>query len=167
MKKILVFIGIVVVALGIMPLLAFLVVPATMRSIDQAPALKAFLQPIMCQSRETLTSTQSITHDLGGTSFNANFSCVNAQGQARDVTSTAWVYGVGGFVVPLLIAIVLISLGTRKPKRKVPSTAAQISQRQGGFSVADRLNALKSDLDAGLITEAQFEAERQLINRQQ
>src|SRR5258708_9441417 len=116
MKKILVFIGIGVVALGIVPLLAFLVVPAMMRSIDQAPALKEVLQPIMCQSRETLTSTQSITHDRGGTSFNANFSCLNAQVQARDGTSTAWVYGVGGFLVPLLVAIVLITLGTRKPK---------------------------------------------------
>src|SRR5260221_14633488 len=102
MKRLLVVIGIVLVTLGIVPLLVFLVVPSGMRSIDQAPAIKNFLQPVMCQAGETLSSKQQITHEDGGTSFTAYFSCVNARGQARDVTSTSWLYGIGGFVVPLL-----------------------------------------------------------------
>ena len=155
----------------------FIVAPSTMRSIDQAPALKSILQPILCQSDEALTSTQIISHDFEGTGFTANFACVNKQGQARDVNSKAWLFGTVGSVVPFLIGLALVIVAGRSMKSAAQAKKSQTAHSQGftpplqigiegASSSTAHLNALKSALDAGLITEAQYETARQVINRE-
>jgi len=177
MKLLSVLIGIVLIVLGFAVLFLFIVIPSFYRSIDQAPVLKSILQPILCQSGEALTSTQIISHDEQGTGYTADFSCVNTRGQSRDVNGMAWLYGVGGFLVPFLIGLALVIVAGRSRKAASLATPTYIQGTQGWYpgqqggmagpaSAIVRLKDLKSALDAGLITQAEFETKRQEILRE-
>ncbi len=176
MKKVIILvIGILLMLVAGAVLNVFIVMPATVHSIDQAPTLKNVLQPILCQPDEALTSTQIISRDFEGTGYTANFACVNRQGQKRDVNAKVWLYGIAGSLVPFLIGLALVVIAANSLKSSAKKSASMqgfSTLQQSGWNASvsaaseARLNALKSALDAGLITEAQYEAQRQQIHPQ-
>lgn len=110
--------GILLMGVGFVMLFAVIVIPVLPQTNDSA-AVTNYLTPLLCNAGEKLIREQyqGYARD-GGTNYSMTPYCVNSEHQKEDVTGRWVLLGVGGFLVPfllgLLITIVSASLAQQR-----------------------------------------------------
>jgi hypothetical protein len=169
-------IGGLLIPIAVIGLMLFVVLPSVI-DIATVPALSNVLQTTLCEKGETLSTVRHVgpSYD-GGTSYSATYYCTNNDEVRRDVTGRATMIGVAAFVIPFLIGLFMIIGGSMGMAGRVATTAVGTAltmadgARSNSFgspgvkdSTTERLRALKSAYDQGLITESEYENKRQSI----
>lgn len=202
MRRMIGIFGIGLMVFAFVVLTIFIVAPAAIGSLDDAPLLKNIMQSLMCRSDEVLTAKYSTYSTPTSTTRSTDLKCVDREQNARDVSQQLIGIGAIGYLVPFLVGLFKFSLGrggnrTQFTARftvpginfadrqadsmeqlldaseKVRSRAGS-SNPAGGFhptlqdhpehlQVAQRLRELKDAYSAGLLTESEYEAQRQKL----
>ncbi|MCL4877996.1 MAG: hypothetical protein KJ064_15165 [Anaerolineae bacterium] len=133
------------------------------------------LQPLMCQSGETIQRDQYSRSDTRGTSYSMEVYCVKNNELKRDVTNRWIMVGVVGFVAPFLIGLFSFLVGVIRGAAKltgqvvsplITSPGVMVTTvGKGGASMplADRLKQVEDAHRAGLISLDEYERMRQEI----
>lgn len=163
--------ALMVIAFGILTI--FIIAPALIMPLDNAPLLKDIMQLAVCGSNETLTAAYSTYSTPGTTSTSIDYTCVDKQENAREVGDDMIKAAGIGYVVLFLIGLFTFMFGmqdagkqTRLPSAPVKSEKSsggsnRFTASDGHIPLAQRLQELKEAFHAGLITEAEYKAKRQ------
>lgn len=157
-------------------LIATAVVPTT-GAIGSVPGLVPLLQGALCNPDETLnTAPFSVGMRGFGTFYSADFSCVNAAGEQRSVTSRFEMLSVVAFIVPFFLGLFFVMVGAAKMakaqaatlavepgKRKVTVTQIPTATRD---ALTERLAALEEAYRKQQITEDEYQELRRKLLEQ-
>jgi len=105
--------GCLLMVLGIIILLVIIVVPVIPPTADNK-TVDDYLAALLCQPNETVVRDQYSFRDSDGTSYSMDVYCQNSERQREDVTGKWGLFGVVGFLVPLLLGVGVIALGARR-----------------------------------------------------
>ncbi len=172
MRRYFKILGIALMIIAFVFMFTFIIIPAVIPSFDALPPLKATYQVLFCKAPGTTVTTI----DLG---------CTNRTGQSRDIGQEPIAVGAGGYFATFLpgLFIFMAASSKRKQPYNVADHADSLQQLQeasraarkdmgldaqleGTKSATSRLEELKSALNEGLITPAEFESKRQEILRE-
>ncbi len=182
MRRVIAIFGAVLMVIAFIILTIFIIAPAAIMPLDNAPLLKGILQTAICQPNEELIAGYSTFSIPGETSTNIEFNCVDSQHNARDVSQQFIQIGGIGYIVLFLIGLfTFLSAMRGSDQRTGVPAAAKASQQSSGASatvipsgqaqfrtqaepdhlpLAQRLQELKDALNARLITEAEYQSKR-------
>ncbi len=139
------------------------------------------LQPLMCESGETLQREQYSRSDTRGTSYSMEVFCVKNNELKRDVTGRWTLVGVGGFLAPFLIGLAFFLTGVIRGTAKLTGqvvtsslagsgitiktagTGSAFTFPTGSTSLADRLKQVEEAQQAGLISLEEYQRLRNEI----
>lgn len=111
--------GCLLIILAMVALIGIIVIPV-IPDLD-APtnaSIDAYLGTLLCNKNETIVRDQYQTRDSDGTSYSMNVFCQAAEGDPKDVTPKWVLYGIGGFLVPFLIGLLLFIVGMAARARR-------------------------------------------------
>jgi hypothetical protein len=154
--------------LAIMAMFIVVVIP-TLPGGDTNKTILSILEPLLCQSNETLSIHTVTYRDSQGTTRSPHYYCKNEPAApGREVTDTAVVYAIIGFAVPLVAGILLIIVGamsvTRRAARSVGALAqASLAGLDSAASPAEKLQQLAELLAKNLITQDEYQRLRQEV----
>ncbi len=167
------YLGAALMIIAFVILTIFIIAPAIIMPLDNAPLLKGIMQIAVCGSNETLTAGYSTYETPGTTSTSIEYNCVDKQQNARDVGDRIIEVGGIGYLVLFLTGLFTFLFGMQDTNKKtgVPSASAREKSAPVTASghdhsspvhvpLAQQLQELKDALDAGLITEAEYQSKR-------
>ncbi len=184
MKLPLTLIGSLLMVLAFVILGTFIIAPAVIAPLDNAPVLKNFLQGVLCHQGETLTASYSEYDTPTSTTRSNDMECVDSEGQQRDVNGSIIGIGLVGYLVPFLGGLFLTITGSWQRRQRMMGiyrTPYQdnVSPLVGGMNVrfdrfdnnsasvshghgtlTQRLSELKGAFDAGLLTQDEYDSKR-------
>jgi Short C-terminal domain len=179
MKRIVTRIGIGLSVFAFVALMILIVLPA-LAPLDSLPVVKTVIQALFCKPGETLTASYSTFQTPGTTRQSTDLQCVNGDGPARHVGQDFIKAVFIGYLVTFLGGLAIVGIAQYLPTRQAGPTPSQSFHENrsteghihtyrhepvsGGtashLSLTYRLAELKSALDAGLITQAEYDAKR-------
>lgn len=129
--------GIVLMVVAFAILGFFIVIPAVVPSVDDTPWLHGPYQALFCHGDETLGSdSETFNPRPGETDTTLTLSCVDSQGNARDVSGNVIKIGMIGYLAPFLIGLFMWTTGNnRKKQAATPTYAAVYNGRLGQESI--------------------------------
>lgn len=167
--------GCLLVILSLVALGAIIVVPV-LPFLNDTPQIDQYLQPLLCQTGETIRRDLYSTRDRDGTSYSMNVYCLGDDRAERDVTLMWGLMGMGAFVVPFLIGLAALIIGLQRSQstsETVSMSSGTWSTPAGGFTagpggggkptLTQRLKELQDARDAGLISGMEYDRVRQQI----
>lgn len=182
MKRIVIIFGISLSVFAFVALMIFIVLPAVV-PLYRLPVVKDVIQVLFCKSGETLNASYSTYETPGTTTQSTDLQCVNRDGKGRDVSEDFIKAAFVGYLVTFLGGIAIVGIAQYFPTRQTvptPSPAESFHENHnvagyvpthrhqsvgGGTSshlpLTYRLTELKAALDAGLITQAEYDAKRE------
>jgi hypothetical protein len=185
MRRFFIWFGVFLMVFAFVVLFTFIVLPAVISSFDSVPPLKAVYEVMFCKPGETLQDSRTTYRPSPGTTVTTvQVVCVDNEGIGRDISNDAISVGVFGYLVPFLVGLFTALIAgsreqvpspskptpprTNKPqvhKDPIPSAnRAQPTEREQVLeSAITRLKELKSALDLGLITQAEYDAKHKEI----
>jgi hypothetical protein len=107
------------VAFGVLG--AIVVIP-TLPGAENNATIMGLLEPVLCESGETLSQDTSVYTDTRGTTRSPHYYCEGDTTPRREVTDTATLYGVIGFVGPFLIGLLMVIGGAIWMARRATQT---------------------------------------------
>src|SRR4051812_35183142 len=120
-----VLVGILLMIFGFVCLFGVIVIPVLPPTQDDVN-INNYLQSFLCQPGEKLIRDLYHRSDSRGTSYSMTPYCVNSERQREDVTAKWTLIGVGGFLAPfllgLLITIVSASAASRQRRASLFQT---------------------------------------------
>ncbi len=120
-------VGIALMVIAFAILGYFIVIPAVMPSVQDTPWLHGPYQALFCHSGETLGSDSETYHPRPGeTDTTLTLSCVDAQGNARDVSGSVIAVGMIGYLAPFLIGLFMWTTGNNQKKQTATPTYADV-----------------------------------------
>ena len=119
MKKLLVIVGVLLMVLAFVILGTFIIAPAVIAPLDNAPLLKNFLQGVLCKPGETLTVAYSTYDTPTSTTRSNDMNCVDKTGQPRDVNGQIIGIGLVGYLVPFLGGLFMSMIGGMGNRRQI------------------------------------------------
>ena len=133
MRRWIVIFGIALMVFAFVILTLFIIAPAVVSSLDDAPLLRNIMQIAVCRPNEVLTAAYSTYSTPTSTTRTTDMSCVDSEHNARDVSQQIIGIGAIGYLGPFLIGLFMALLGRPDDKKQttVPSMAV-------GIDVADR-----------------------------
>ncbi len=142
MRRLIVIVGIALMVFAFVILTLFIIAPAVVSSLDDAPLLKSIMQIAVCRPNEVLTAGYSTYNTPTSTSRSIHLNCVDSEHNARAVSEQIIQIGAIGYLGPFLVGLFMALLGRPDDKKQttVPSTAV-------GIDLADR-NARAVRLEA-------------------
>ena len=178
--------GIALMIIAFVFMFTFIIIPAVIPSFDALPPLKATYQVLFCKADETLAEKRTLYRPSPGTTVTTiDLGCTNRTGQSRDIGQEPIAVGAGGYFATFLpgLFIFMAASSKRKQPYNVADHADSLQQLQeasraarkdmglnaqleGTKSATARLEELKSALNEGLITQAEYESKRQEILRE-
>jgi hypothetical protein len=187
MRRFFIWLGVFLMVFAFVVLFTFIVLPAVISSFDSVPPLKGVYELMFCKTGETLQDSRTTYRPSPGTTVTTvQVACVDNEGNGRDISNDAISVGVFGYLVPFLVGLftALIAASREKipspskptpPRTSKPSAQvrkdpipsanrAQPTEREQVLeSAITRLKELKSALDLGLITQAEYDAKHKEI----
>ncbi|MEO8611768.1 MAG: SHOCT domain-containing protein [Chloroflexota bacterium] len=183
MKRFFIWLGVLLIVFAFVVLFTLIILPAVIPSFDSVPPLKATFQVLFCKTGETLHDSRATYNPSPGTTVTTvNVSCVDKEEHERDISGDVIGAGAVGYLVPFLVGLFMALLaGSREkvPKTStptyrpsvqahrdpIPSSNAdkEMAQLQHLESATARLKELKSALDSGLISQAEYDAKHKEI----
>jgi hypothetical protein len=127
MRRLVVIFGIALMVFAFVILTIFIIAPAVVGSLDDAPLLKSIIQTAVCSSNEVLTASYSTYNTPTETTRSIYPSCVDKEQHARDVSQQIIQIGAIGYFGPFLIGLFMALLGRPGDKKQsyVPPAAAK------------------------------------------
>lgn len=190
MARFFVWLGVFLMVFAFVVLFVFIILPSVIPSFDNVPPLKATFQLLFCKTGETLNDSRTTYNPSPGTTVTTvNLSCVDKEGNERDISGDAIPVGAVGYLVPFLVGLFMALLaGSRKvaadeaktstykpsvqsphytpPATLPPRDRVEPTDKEKHLeSATARLKELKSALDSGLITQAEYDAKHKEILR--
>ena len=147
MRRPIAIFGAVLMVIAFVILTIFIIAPAIIMPLDNAPLLKGIIQMAVCNPNETLTTSYSTFEIPGESSTSIEYTCVDGQENTRDVSQQIIVAGGVGYVVLFLIGLFTFLSAMRDADK--PTKAASAAARS---ALADRM-ARAEQLEA--LVEAQ------------
>jgi putative oligomerization/nucleic acid binding protein len=187
MRRFFIWLGVFLMVFAFAVLFTFIILPAVIPSFDSVPPLKATYQLLFCKAGETLRDSRTTYNPSPGTTVTTvDVSCVDNEGKEHDISGDAISVGAVGYLVPFLVGLFMTLIAASR--EKVPPIPTPISTYRPSVQVHDdpvpqrdrvqptdkeqhlesaimRLKELKSALDSGLITQAEYEAKHKEILR--
>ncbi|MBL8165207.1 MAG: SHOCT domain-containing protein [Anaerolineae bacterium] len=170
--------GCLLLILGMVALCGLVVLPVLPFTAD-TQAIDAALQPLLCNSGETLRrDLYSSSYRPGETSFSMDVTCLDSDNRERDVTGQWMLLSAVAFTAPFLIGLTLFIVGvSRATRRSLVASTTDFNQvlKATGFNMppaqtpvrttnnptlTQRLKELQEARDVGLITEQEFQQKR-------
>lgn len=184
MKRIVTRFGIGLSVFAFAALMIFIVLPSIV-SLDKLPAVDSVIQVLFCKSGETLKPSYSTYETPGTTTTSTDLQCVDSEGKGRDVSQDFLQAAFIGYLVTFLGGFVIVGIAQYFPSRQaepIPSPPQSFHEHHNAeaqvhmhhhepvnestsshLSLASRLVELKAARDAGLITQAEYDAKREEI----
>jgi len=181
MRRIVTRFGIGLSVFAFVALMIFIVLPAIV-PLNNLPIVDSVIQALFCKSGETLNPSYSTYETPGTTTTSTDLQCVNSDGQGRDVSDDFIKAMFIGYLVTFLGGIAIVGIAQYIPTRQGTSKTPAMQSFHDNHSAAEhvhthhhepisegtsshlsltyRLTELKSALDAGLITQAEYDAKR-------
>src|SRR5262249_17080337 len=147
MKNLVVIIGVILLLFAFAVMAVFIVIPAVLPSISDAPFIRDTLQTLLCKEGQTLTDKHRTFPQPGRPVTTITTSCVNNEGQSRDVTGQAILYGIVGYLVPFLTGLFMVIIGANRRRRYTMQSFSTLGGQ--GFSM-NNLNYMDNLKMAGL-----------------
>ncbi|MBA3869072.1 MAG: SHOCT domain-containing protein, partial [Anaerolineae bacterium] len=145
---------------GFVSLLAVIVIPVLPSTVDNA-SVTNYMTSLLCQPGEKLVREQYKTHDSDGNGYSMTPYCVNSERQREDVTGRWVLIGVGGFLAPFLIGLLMLVVGASAASRRQHTSRFQaVPNSYGGtdFAMFNSGNGTKQiDFDDGTLKVNGFE----------
>ncbi len=141
MRRVIVILGVVLMVLAFVILTLFIIAPAVISPLDNAPFLKGILQTMLCQPNERLTASYSTYNTPTSSTRSTDLTCVDSRGNEREVSGQIIGIGMVGYLVPFLSGLFMSMLGASAGKKTqvyVPSTTRSSKYNPN----AERLEAL-------------------------
>lgn len=143
MRRILVIIGIGLMVFAFVIMTLFIIAPAVVGSLDDAPLLRNIMQLAVCRSNEVLTAKYSTYSTPTSTTRTTDMSCVDSEHNARDVSQEIIGIGAVGYLVPFLVGLFMALLARPDKKQRLDAAFhTPGSDVVGAVARADRLEAL-------------------------
>ena len=137
MKSVLIILGTILIIVGSAAMLLFIIVPAVVPPFNDAPFLRDTFQTMFCKPGETLKDAhQTYRPEPGRTVTTVSLSCVNNENQITEVDEKPLIYGTVGFIVPFLVGLFMVLIGSSMKKPNMTQAFSQ-SGMQSGFSASD------------------------------
>lgn len=159
------WIGVFLIAFAFAVMLFFIIIPAVLPSFDDAPLIKNTFRVLFCKPGETLLDEHATYRPSPGTTeTTVSLSCVDNEGQSRDVGSAPILVGIVGYLVPFLSGLLILTVRSNRNRNADRQTF--VDNNTYGYNatnLSDRLRELKSAYDAGLVTQDEYEAKRKEI----
>src|SRR5260370_7609103 len=129
MRRLIVIFGIALMVFAFVILTLFIIAPAVVSSLDDAPLLRNIMQIAVCKPNEVLTAHYSTYSTPTSTTRSTDMSCVDSEHNARDVSQQIIGIGAIGYLGPFLIGLFMALLGRPDDKKQtaVPSSAVGIN----------------------------------------
>jgi hypothetical protein len=183
MRRFFIWLGVFLMVFAFVVLFTFIILPSVISSFDNVPPLKAAYELVFCKTGETLHDSRTTYNPSPGTTVTTvDVSCVDKEGKERDISGDAISVGAVGYLVPFLVGLFMTLLAASR--EKVPPTSTYVPSVQVHHdpipsinrveppdkekhleSAITRLKELKSALDSGLITQAEYDAKHKEILR--
>lgn len=156
MRRFFIVIGALLIVISVVFMLTFIVLPAVIPSFDSLPPLKSTFQALFCKPGETLVDSRSTYRPSPGTTVTSvNLACVNAEKQARDISSAPIPVGAVGYLVPFLVGLftLMLAINSKKSARTSTYTPSSNPTTSATFSAVNRVR-VDPELQALLKLEA-------------
>jgi hypothetical protein len=180
MRRFFIWLGVFLMIFAFVVLFTLIILPAVISSFDSVPPLKSTFQLLFCTADETLQDSRSTFTSPGTTVTTLHLACVDKEGNGRDISNDRISVGVVGYLVPLLVGLFMTLLAASREKSgfrrsvqadRSPTAAGsrgrpkdkEMAHSKQQESATVRLKELKSALDAGLITQAEYDAKHKEI----
>ncbi|MBI1259811.1 MAG: hypothetical protein GC204_20275 [Chloroflexi bacterium] len=141
MKRLMRIFGAVLIVLAFTILTIFIIAPAIIMPLDNAPLLKSIMQAAVCSSNETLTAEYSTYTVPGSSTTSISYHCVDGEQNAREVGDDIIKAGGISYVVLFLIGLFTFLSSTQDSDKKSKAKAAA-AQRAEQMARAEQLEAL-------------------------
>ncbi len=145
--KLMTILGTILMILAFVVMFGFIIIPAVVPSFSDAPIIHDMFQTLFCKPGETIADAHATYNpEPGKTVTTVSLSCVNNENQAREIDSAPIIVGTVGFLVPFLIGLFMVIVGTsrnRKPQLFTPSFIQPNGLNTQGFS----LNSMGIDIN--------------------
>ncbi len=141
MRRLLVIFGIALMVFAFVILTLFIIAPAVVGSLDDAPFLKGIIQTAVCRSNEVLTAGYSTYDTPTSTTRSVDMACVDAAQNGRDVSQQIIQIGMFGYLGPFLIGL-FMSLLARPGNKKQAQDRLAVAGSSFADHEADTLEAL-------------------------
>jgi flagellar basal body-associated protein FliL len=117
--------GVLVILFAVGLMFYFLVFPSVI-DLDDAPWLRAGIEPLVCTEGESLEIERTVTSPRAGeTSYSAEYFCDSSETARRDVTEDVLIIGIVGFIVLLSVGILLTIIGSMMAAARTVRSAQQ------------------------------------------
>jgi len=179
MRNLIIFIAIIMVGFAVLLFIGGLF----------ADPVLALFQPIFCPADSTISAVRTTYSRPGETSTTVDFYCTDREGRITDVSAQANLAMFGSFLLGTFVVPFALSAGSRRRKLAAMRDTAgsgddlgddQIQAIDGGYrmksggggsgtggdddeGLVEKLEELQQALDAGLITQTEFDRKRQQI----
>jgi hypothetical protein len=187
MRRFFIWLGVLLMVFAFVVLFTLIILPAVIPSFDSVPPLKATFQVLFCKTGETLHDSRATYNPSPGTTVTTvTVSCVDKEGSEHDISGDVIGAGAVGYLVPFLVGLFMALIAASR--EKVPSTSTPPATYRSSVQAHDdpipqrdrvqptdkekhmesaisRLKELKSALDSGLITQAEYDSKHKEILR--
>ena len=187
MRRFFIWLGVFLMVFAFVVLFTLIILPSVISSFDSVPPLKATFQVLFCKAGETLHDSRTTYNPSPGTTVTTvDVSCVDKEGKEREISGDVIGAGAVGYLVPFLVGLFMALIAASR--EKVPPIPTPTSTYKPPVQVHDdpipqrdrvqptdkeqhlesaitRLKELKTALDAGLITQAEYDAKHKEILR--
>ncbi len=146
MRRLVVIFGVALMVFAFVILTIFIIAPAVVGSLDDAPFLKSMIQTAVCSSNEVLTASYSTYNTPTETTRSIHPSCVDKEKHARDVSQQIIQIGAIGYLAPFLIGL-FMTVGAKPGNKKQSYVSPTTVKSDVANHEADALKALMEASD--------------------
>jgi hypothetical protein len=176
--------GCLLMIIAMVALFAIIVIPV-LPPTENMSEVDDLLEPLLCEPGQEIERELYSQTDFDGTGYSMNVSCIDNEGQRTDATGRWVLVGVLAFTAPFLIGLFgLIGGFTRMASKAAANAQSTVMSGAGiekfvsvstsgaspmmatsgsGRSLSERLQEIQQAMDAGLISEGEYERLRKEV----